>query len=274
VLLHAEREGIELAGLGIASAGYIDTRTGAVLAATDNLPGWSGFNLREFGQNRFHLRTCVENDAHAAALGELTFGAGRDLDTFVCLTLGTGVGGAVVINRKLIRGQHGFAGSFGHTTIRWNGRPCNCGHTGCLEAYVSASALVLEYRELRGAEGLGSASEDVASAFEIGRLAEEHDRTALEAYSILAGYLAEGIANLFNVLDPQAILVSGGLVKGRLEFVADVERRVGQLLQFGSRRKPCIRLAAGGDQAGVLGAAAALFNLEQGGITDPSRSTE
>jgi glucokinase-like ROK family protein len=262
VLHRARCEGIEPVGVGIASAGFIDTRAGSVFAATDNLPGWSGFNLREFAEKRFHLPTCVENDAHAAALGELTFGSGRDLHTFVSITLGTGVGGAVVIDRELIRGQHGFAGAFGHSPIRAKGRPCNCGLTGCLEAYVSAAALVLEYKKLDGAAALQSGGEDAALAFEVGRLADAQDRTALQAYSTLAGYLAEGIANLFNILDPQAVLVSGGLVKGRPDFIADVERRVSQLLYFGAQRKPRVLLATGGDQSGVLGAAAALFDYE------------
>lgn len=263
LLQQAQSEGIKVAGIGIASAGVIDADTGTVFAATENLPGWTGFNLREFAQKRFQLPTSVENDAHAAALAELVFGAGRYLQNFVCITLGTGVGGAVVIDRKLVRGQHGFAGAFGHSVIRWNGRPCNCGQRGCLESYVSAAALMHEYKHLVGRSDIQPSMSDVETVCEIGRLASQRDAAALEAYAVLAGYLAEGIANIFNLLDPQAVLISGGLVEGRPEFLAAAEKRVIEILHFGSKRKPCIRAASGGDQSGVLGAAASVFSSER-----------
>ncbi len=262
VLQSARREGIEPVGLGIASAGVIDIHTGTVLAATENLPGWSGFHLREFAEKLFHTPTCVENDAHAAVLAEMYFGSGRHLNSFVAITIGTGLGGGIVLNRKLIRGQHGFAGGFGHSPIRINGRPCTCGRTGCLEAYVSATALALEYKDRGGTAGRGQGIEDAALALKVSQLASAKDPVALEAYSALGGYLAEGIANLFNVLDPEAVLISGGVVEGHPEFIADVERNVGQLLHFGALRKPSVRLAPGGYQSGILGVAAAVFNFQ------------
>jgi predicted NBD/HSP70 family sugar kinase len=103
---------------------------------------------------------------------------------------------------------------------------------------------------------------DAALAHTIGQLASAKDRVAQETYSVLAGYLAEGVANLFNVLDPEAVIVSGGLVEGHPEFIADVESRVRRLLHFGDLRKPSVLLAAGGHQAGILGAAVAVFSCE------------
>ncbi len=150
VLTAAREEGISPAGVGVASAGAIDPRNGAVFAATDNLSGWAGFDLRGFAEDRFQLPTCVNNDAHAAALAELYFGIGRQLSNFVAITIGTGVGGGIVCGGRLVRGQHGFAGTFGHHAIRFDGRPCNCGRRGCLEAYVSTAALVREYNQFCG----------------------------------------------------------------------------------------------------------------------------
>jgi glucokinase-like ROK family protein len=260
VLQSARQQGVEPVGLGIASAGVIDVPRGTVLAATENLPGWTGFDLRAFAQQRFQLPTYVENDAHAAVLADMYFGSARHLENFVAITIGTGVGGGIVINRALLRGQHGFAGSFGHSILRENGRPCTCGRAGCLETYVSASALVREFYDRSSADSDGETLTDADMAMKVSQLADAEDPVARHAYLAMAGYLAEGIANLFNVVDPEAIIVAGGLVEGKPWFIAEVEKRVAQMLHFGKLRSPRIQLAAAVNQAGVLGAAVAVFN--------------
>jgi glucokinase-like ROK family protein len=258
VLDKVHRESIEVCGLGIASAGAIDARDGSVFAATDNLPGWAGFELRAFVEQRFHLPVFVVNDAHAAALAELHFGLGRNLSDFVAVTIGTGIGGGIVSGGRLVQGQHGFAGTVGHQTIRMDGRPCNCGRRGCLEAYVSTASLLKEYEE-RSRRSIDPAMDATNLAREISQLAIAGDAAAQSAYSALAGYLAEGLANIFNLLDPQAVFVSGGLVEGHREFVAEVESRVTKLLHFGTKRSPRVQLAAQGHYSGVLGAGALVF---------------
>ena len=262
VLRSARKEGLEPIGLGIASAGVIDVHDGTVFAATENLPGWTGFDLRGFAEKRFHLPTCVENDAHAAVLADMYFGFARHLRNFVVITIGTGVGGGIVVDRKLIRGQHGFAGSFGHTTIRQNGRPCTCGRAGCLEAYVSASALAREFRGRSDAHVDTEALTDADLAWKVSQLADADDPIARQAFFAMAGYLAEGIASLFNVVDPEAIIVAGGLVEGKPWFTEEVEKRVAQMLHFGALRSPRVQLAASMNEAGVLGAAVAVFNAQ------------
>ena len=260
VLGQARGAGVVPCGLGIASAGAMNARDGSVFAATDNLPGWAGFNLRGFAEKRFHLPTRIVNDAHAAVLAELHFGVGRNLSDFVAITVGTGIGGGVVSNGRLIVGQHGFAGTIGHHTIRMDGRLCNCGRHGCLETYVSTAALLREYKEQPGNAIPVPSLTDDALAFEISRLARAGDPAALKAYAVLADYLAEGVANIFNLLDPQAVLLSGGLVEGHPGLVADVKKRVTKLLHFGTKRAPRVEPATGGYCAGVQGAGALLFN--------------
>ena len=262
VLRSARKEGFEPIGLGIASAGVIDVSRGTVFAATENLPGWTGFDLCGFAEKRFHLPTCVENDAHAAVLADMHFGFARHLKNFVVITIGTGVGGGIVVDRKLIRGQHGFAGSFGHTTIRQNGRPCTCGRAGCLEAYVSASALAREFKDRSYADVDTEALAEADMAWKVSQLADAGDPIARQAYFAMAGYLAEGIASLFNVVDPEAIMVAGGLVEGKPWFTAEVEKQVAHKLHFGALRGPRIQLAATMNEAGVLGAAVAVFNAQ------------
>lgn len=263
VLAQARNEKLEPAGLGIATAGAVDHRDGSMFAATENLPGWAGFPLRAFAEDRFHLPCFVVNDAHAAALSEQHFGFGRGLTDFVAITLGTGIGGGIVSAGKLLVGEHGFAGTIGHSVIRVDGLPCNCGRAGCLESYVSTAGLIREYRQLGGVAPPGMADE-AAMAWQINQLACSGDKTAQQAYKVLSRYLSEAIANLFNILDPQAILLSGGLIEGYAQFIRDVEQQVQQYLHFGGKRLPQVRAASAGKYAGVQGAAALVFASRRG----------
>jgi N-acetylmannosamine-6-phosphate 2-epimerase / N-acetylmannosamine kinase len=258
VLSAARNEHIEPAGLGIATAGAVDDCDGSIFAATDNLPGWTGFALRAFAKERFQLPAFVINDAHAAVLSEQYFGTGCGLSDFIAITVGTGIGGGIVSAGKLLRGQHGFAGSVGHSVIKAGGLPCNCGRAGCLEAYVSTAGLLREYYA-HGGSAPDGASGDAAIALGINQAARRGDAAAQKAYAALSGYLAEAIANLFNLLDPQVVLLSGGLIENYPQFVTDVERQVQERLHFGAKRRPQVRAASAGRYAGVQGAAALVF---------------
>lgn len=258
VLRSAHNQQFDPVGLGIATAGAVDHRDGSIFAATDNLPGWSGFQLRAFAEERFQLPTLIVNDAQAAVLSELHFGVGRGLSDFVVITIGTGIGGGIVSQGKLLCGQHGFAGSIGHTVIRAGGRPCNCGRRGCLESYVSTAALLREFRKYGGTDADGT-MDDATLALKINQLARTGDAAAQSAYAVLAENLAEGISNLFNLFDPQVVLLSGGLIEGYAPFVPDLEKQVTRLLHFGAKRKPQLGIAQAGCFAGIQGAAALVF---------------
>lgn len=263
VISAARKKGWKPAGLGIASAGAIDPHDGSVFAATDNLPGWAGFELQKFAEEKFSLPTWVVNDAHAAVLAELHFGVGRSLSDFVAITIGTGIGGGIVCGRKLLTGQHGFAGSIGHHVIREGGRPCNCGRHGCLEAYVSTSALIREYEDRAGPIFDRQSFDDAALALHINQLAASGSPEAAGAYQALARYLAEGIANIFNLFDPEAIVISGGLIQDQPQFVASVAEQVPALLHFGGKRKPIVKAATAGRFAGVQGAASLVCEVQR-----------
>lgn len=250
----AREQEIEPSGIGIATAGAVNEHDGSIFAATDNLPGWAGFELRTFAQKQFQLPVSVVNDAQAAALSELHFGMGRGLSDFVVITLGTGVGGGIVSGGKLIRGQHGFAGSIGHTVIQADGRSCNCGRRGCLEAFVSTAALLRAYRE-PGQAGPEDSEGDAKFVLEINQLARDGDAGAQRAFASLADHLSQAVADLFNLFDPQFVFLSGGLIEGYPRFLADVQDRVSRLLHFGAQRQPQLRTATTGRFAGVQGAA-------------------
>jgi glucokinase-like ROK family protein len=262
VLAASSDRHLQPAGVGIATAGAVDNRDGSIFAATDNLPGWAGFQLRAFAEERFDLPAFVVNDAQAAVLAEQHFGLGRGLSDFVAITIGTGVGGGIVSGGKLLRGQHGFAGSLGHTVLRAGGRPCNCGRNGCLEAYVSTAGLLREYRT-HGGSVPDASTDDAALAMKINQLARNGDVPAQKAYAVLSEYLAEAIANLFNLVDPQAVLLSGGLIEGLPQFVPDLEKQVQELLHFGAKRRPQVCAAKAGRFAGVQGAAALVFESDR-----------
>jgi N-acetylmannosamine-6-phosphate 2-epimerase / N-acetylmannosamine kinase len=259
VLASAHSECIVPAGIGIATAGAVDQHDGSIFAATENLPGWAGFPLRAFVEERFGLPVSVVNDAQAAALSELRFGLGRGLSDFVSITLGTGIGGGIVSRGKLLEGQHGFSGTIGHHVIVAGGRACNCGRRGCLEAYVSTSALIQEYSSNGGQ--VPQNADDAALVMQISQLAHSGDAAAQKAYAALAGYLAEGVANVFNLLDPEAVLLSGGLIEGRSDFAECVQASVQSMLHFGLKRRPMVWLATAGRFAGVQGAASLILEV-------------
>lgn len=250
VLASAREQNLTPAGIGVASAGAIDAQRGTVFAATDNLPGWSGFDLRGDIETAFHLPAYVENDAHATVLAELRFGLGRQWRNFAVVTIGTGLGGGFVVDGELVRGSHGFAGGFGHHSICFNGPACNCGRRGCLETYVSASALVRAYAHHHG---------DAASltAADVSARARQGDPAALAALQTMAEHLAEGLANIWNHIDPEAVALAGGVAQTP-GWVDLVQRELLKRLMFAGQRHPVVTLAKAGLYAGVQGAVVAV----------------
>jgi glucokinase-like ROK family protein len=257
-LSKAKEAELEIVGIGVASAGAIDSKNGTVFAATDNLPGWAGFDIRGYLRSLTDLPVFVENDAQAAALAELRFGHGQNVSSFVTITIGTGIGAGIVIDGKLIRGTHGFAGTVGHQTIRFDGRPCNCGRRGCLEAYVSTEALIHEYLQSHPTSAASISISDLAR--EISELSLAGDPAARAAYTRLAIYLSEGLANVFNMFDPETIVLGGGLIQGHEYFIEEVQNLTEERLHFGRQRPPKLVAATARRHAGVLGAAVSAFD--------------
>ncbi len=200
-----------VAGIGISTAGEVDPLRGRIISATDSLPGWTGTELKASCESHFGLITVVDNDGNATIIGEQYFGAGRDISDFVCVALGTGVGGGVVSNGHLVRGVMNMAGAFGHIPLVAGGRLCPCGNKGCLEAYVSGSAITSIAREVfqdhNHAEGASITSERLFS------LAQEGDPTADHVVKLVADYLGCGLASIAQVLNPEIIIIAGGVAE-------------------------------------------------------------
>ena len=231
--------------IGLATAGWVDPGSGQVVYATENLPGWTGANPGGYLREAFGLPVAVENDANALAVAERHFGAARAASDFVCITLGTGVGGGCYIGGRLNRGPHFFANALGHIPIDPEGRPCTCGLTGCLETCTNAAALV-RY----AAAGKFTTGEQVIAEANAGDLIA---RQAIETY---AKYLAMGCAAIVSLLDPELLILAGGLAQNNPLLLGALTDELSKRVTVWQRRKLRVEFSPLGYSAGVLGAAA------------------
>jgi glucokinase len=259
----------DFAGVGIGSPGPLDRRSGIVIN-TPNL-GWRNFPLRDLVGKAVNLPAILDNDANCATYGEWWLGAGRNVNTLVGLTLGTGIGGGIVLNGEIFHGVSDAAGEIGHTTIEVNGRKCKCGNYGCLEAYASGPAIAL-----RAIEGIEAGTDSMLPDLVSGRLESVTAATVYEAAVLgdpyandvmreTAKFLGAGVANLINMLNPEMIVIAGGVTKAGdhlfLPLKAEVRKRA-----FRSALEACqICPAALPGTAGVIGAAA-MFKKDTYGV--------
>jgi len=235
--------------------GAVDCEKAVVLQAP-NLPSLVNFELKAELEQRLGWPVFLENDANAAAVGEMWMGAARCCRDVISVTLGTGVGGGVILDGKLWRGSHGSAGEIGHTTVDpFSGLKCKCGNTGCLELFASATAIVRMTREnlaMFPESPLKSEELTAAKVYEAGR---NDDELALAVFRRFGMYLGIGLANLINLIDPQIIVISGGAVNGWDLFAPEMYRQVEERAFRTTAQQVKIARAECGDNAGLLGAA-------------------
>ncbi|ERJ13654.1 ROK family protein [Haloplasma contractile] len=234
--------------IGIGSAGRINVAEGTVAFATDNLPGWNGFHLKEYIENQFNLPVAVENDANVALIGEAYKGVGKLYNDIVMLTLGTGVGGANIVNGKIQNGKDYHAGEWGHVVLYPNGRICNCGQKGCIEQYLSGTALVRRINELGYNIGHGS---------EIFKLIERGNKDVSNA---LNEYIDDLIIVLHNIslsINPELIIIGGGVVHSRNYWWPILENK----LKENDQIKCLVQPAKLENTAGIIGAGKIALNV-------------
>ena len=257
----------QLDSISLAVAGAIDSERGLV-TSSPHLPGWHDVPLRDIVKGKYRVNTFLLNDASAAALGEHRFGVGRGVANLILLTVGTGIGGGIIINGRLYDGPCGSAGEIGHMTIDVNGQSCKCGNIGCLETLASGTAMAEEARR-RIAHGessslvelVGGKIEDI-TAEKIGVAARSGDSLALDVIARAGAYLGVGMVNLVNIFNPEMIVV-GGAVANLGDLLLDPARQAVKERAFRlSAQSVRIVSAQLGDEAGVYGATA--FALEQG----------
>jgi len=209
------RDSGELAGIGIGVPGIIDTDTGTIMRSP-NLQDWAHFPVREEIERRLGTKVILENDANAAAMGEKWLGAGRNTDHMAMYTLGTGVGGGIVLNGRLWHGMNGMAGELGHFNVEPEGHPCGCGSRGCLEQYASATAIVrMAHEEIAGGNApdlADSARGNVEfTSRGIYQLAIQGHPTAQKIYQRVGRALAIGVGSMINALNLPMYVIGGGV---------------------------------------------------------------
>ena len=211
---------VELAGVGVSCGGPLDTETGVVYAPP-NLPGWDEVPLKAWLESALSLPVYVENDANASALAEWSFGAGRGCRHMVYMTMSTGIGGGIILDGRLYHGPNDTAGEVGHMTIVENGPACGCGKRGCLEALCSGPSIARRARE-KAQAAPGSLMVDLAggdpaciTAETVMDAARQDDPAAREIVDETARYMAVGLGNIVNILNPEVIVIGTILVKAQ-----------------------------------------------------------
>lgn len=258
----AAGRGHDIDAVGIGAAGYVDEKRATVLFAPNI--DWRHEPLKDKVEQRTGLPVVVENDANAAAWGEYRFGAGQGHDDVICITLGTGLGGGVIIGNKLRRGRFGVAAEFGHIRVVPDGLLCGCGSQGCWEQYASGRALVRYAKQRARATperagvllGLGDGTVDGIEGKHISAAARAGDPVAVDSFRELARWAGAGLADLASLFDPSAFIVGGG-VSDEGDLVLDPIRKSFRRWLVGSHWRPHAQVLAArlGNKAGLVGAA-------------------
>jgi len=251
--------GAQMMGIGIGVPGIINLANG-MIRQSPNLPGWSGFPVRDDIERRLRTPVILENDANAAALGEKWVGAGREVSGLCMLTVGTGIGGGLILNGRIWHGMDGMAGELGHMTIDPNGALCGCGNLGCIEAYAAAGAIT---RMATAAIRVGRSPGLAREAEELGELtaeivyikAKQGDIVAHEIFEMVGRSLGVGLANLINIFNLPLYVVGGGVARGWDAFAPSMMAEVSKRSLVARSTPTRIVPSALGAEAGLLGAA-------------------
>ena len=249
--------------IGVSAAGFISSDRQTMLA-TPNISNWNGVNLVTELTEILHKKIVLENDANAAAWGEFKFGAGRGRSDLMMLTLGTGVGGGLILGSSVFRGAFGIGAELGHIRIVPEGQLCGCGIRGCLEQYASGSALLRHAREAIDASPLlarnllerGDGTIEGLRGNHITEAARDGDPVAIAAFNTMATYLGAGIASLCAVIDPSCVVLGGGVIDAGELFLGPTRDAALRLIPFsGKHPYPEIVAAVLGNHAGLVGVA-------------------
>lgn len=250
----------EVAAIGVGLPGLITLE--GVLQSSPNVPDVIELDVAGRLGGRLGRRVTVGNDATCAALAEWTVGAGRGVDDMVMVTLGTGIGGGIVAAGRLVVGANGFTGELGHMVVDPNGPPCPCGRRGCWERYASGSGLAQLARtaavggRLRRVVEMAGGDPALVRGEHVQAAAREGDQGAIAVIDEFARWVALGLVNLTNALDPAAFVLGGGLAEGAELYLAPIERWFQALLYAPELRPhPALAFAELGERAGAIGAA-------------------
>lgn len=249
---------VNISHIGIGCPGMLNRASGLVIYS-NNL-GWGNIELKDKIQKVFFLPVYMDNDANCAALGEYVAGAGINYKSMVMITFGTGIGGGIIIDNKLFRGNNGFSSIIGHTLISMDGELCTCGRRGCWEAYGSVSALVRDAGRLADSNPSSKLKEfrdrdEELNGENIFEAIQINDMSACELFDKFIRYMAEGVTDVVHILNPQAIVIGGGISERGELILKPLRELVLKYTYCGATTMPVIKTTCLGNEAGVVGAA-------------------
>jgi glucokinase len=233
----------ELQGIGIGLPGLIDARRG-IIHFLPNIPGWTNVRLKNIFERRLGVPTFLENDVNLITLGEWRFGAGRGARNMICMALGTGVGGGLILDNRLYRGEGFAAGEIGHIPLNEKGPLCNCGGFGCLERYVGNRYLLLQARKLFGKS---------VSLEEMTRLADKGHPKAMKFWLRNAEHIGNGLTGVVNLLNPSRIVIGGGVANAHRHLFKTIQAVIRRRAMRVQGRMVKIVRARLGNDAGIMG---------------------
>lgn len=244
----------DINGIGVSATGGINSKLGIVEGSAGHIKNWEGTNIKKRLEAEFGMNTVVLNDANAAALGEMWKGAAKGRENVVVMTIGTGVGGGIIVDSKILLGSKGFAGEIGHIPVNVDGEECSCGNTGCIEHYGSTSALV---RNIKNAVILGEIigiNEDEIDGRLIFKQVSAGNKVVIKYVDEWINYISAALVGLVHIFNPEMVILGGGVSKQKEFFVDKVRDKVLHSVMDNFAQGLSIEAAELGNNAGIIGA--------------------
>ncbi len=265
LLVQASAESLDITGIGVGAAGFVDARSGTVSFSPNMV--YDDPHVADALAARTGLSAFVDNDANAAAWGERSFGSAAGVDELAFMTLGTGIGSGFVSNGRLIRGATGAAAELGHTVIDPSGPQCSCGLRGCLEQFASGTAIARLAREALQDEPTSTilsfaGTTEAVEAEHVSLAARQYDEVARDVLRRAGTALGIGLSNVVNLFDPQVIVLGGGVTEAGEPYLGPARDRFASMLSAQNRRPTRLDVTTLGNDAGILGAA--MLALDEG----------
>ncbi|WP_339270787.1 ROK family protein [Paenibacillus sp. FSL R5-0470] len=264
----AMNAGIQFKGIGVGTAGQIDWKAGSIRSASELIPGYAGTDLKALLQTQFQLPVIVDNDVNVLALTEKYLGSCIGVEDFICLALGTGVGGAIIVEGRLVHGSWGGAGELGHMSVDFKGPTCVCGGKGCLEHYASGTSIA---RRMQEKLTIHSLPLDNINSREVIERWREGDRLATEVMKETIAALGSAIASFIHIFNPKVIVIGGGVAEAGELLFEGIRREVATRTMPSMLEGVRIEAAYRGNSCGMIGAALQIWEY---GVPSLSSSNE
>ena len=244
----------QLRGIGISATGQIDTTLGIVAGSGGNIKNWENSNLKSAFTDKYHLPVTVVNDANCVALGEKWIGSAKDASNVIVLTIGTGLGGGVIVNNQILLGQCGYGGEIGHFSIEMQGLPCTCGNSGCFEQYASMTALVKMVTQYYEAKNKDYLLHHMVNGRTIFESVANKESDIVQIVDQWIHNISVGIVSLVHIFNPQLVIIGGGVSIQEELFISKLREKVMKRVMPNFRNNLKLNAASLGNNAGLVGA--------------------